>query len=228
MKFKYKSLEKWHDDFVLVTAIDGILGYGEAEDADNFMHVVDNVFKEVKDCYSVKKEAVIDLFERLYGGNDYNNLSLVSAWHNLALRELRKIEGDLIIVKESDELIEEPKSKTDTVEIPEVATGKPIFIGTLNNDSNKKSKYDIHKEICNNLHQTYIQKNEAYGDSFTDSISKFGLVAAATRMSDKYNRITNLIMNPDVDRGDEPLKDSLLDLANYCIMTAMVLDKDAA
>lgn len=45
-------------------------------------------------------------------------------------------------------------------------------------------------------------------------------------MSDKWNRIENLILKPSIDTGDEPLKDSLLDLVNYCLMTVMVLEKE--
>lgn len=44
-------------------------------------------------------------------------------------------------------------------------------------------------------------------------------------MSDKYNRIVNLATHPDVNKGDESIKDTLLDLANYCLMTVMEIDR---
>lgn len=66
----------------------------------------------------------------------------------------------------------------------------------------------------------------AYGNSFEESVLKYGLISALTRMSDKWNRIENLILKPSTDTGDEPLKDSLLDLANYCLMTVMILDEE--
>lgn len=47
------------------------------------------------------------------------------------------------------------------------------------------------------------------------------------RLVEKINRIKTLTMNKDLDYDDESIRDSLLDLANYSIMTIMELDKDA-
>ena len=86
-------------------------------------------------------------------------------------------------------------------------------------------QYEKHKQICDQLNQTYIQKNKAYGDSFTETFRKLGPISAVTRISDKYNRLVNLTTNHNIDTGDESIKDTLLDMANYCIMTYMELDK---
>lgn len=83
-----------------------------------------------------------------------------------------------------------------------------------------------HFFLANELHSTWKQKNKAYGDSFSKSVETYGLTAALTRMSDKWNRIENLIMKSDTNVGDEPLRDSLMDLANYCLMTVMCIEKD--
>lgn len=87
-------------------------------------------------------------------------------------------------------------------------------------------QYEKHKKICDTLNETYIQKNKAYGNSFTDTFEKLGVISAVTRITDKYNRLVNLATNPNVDTGDESIKDTLLDMANYCIMTYMELDKE--
>ncbi len=87
-------------------------------------------------------------------------------------------------------------------------------------------QYEKHKKICDTLNGTYIQKNKAYGNSFTDTFEKLGVISAVTRITDKYNRLVNLATNPNVDIGDESIKDTLLDMANYCIMTYMELDKE--
>lgn len=87
-------------------------------------------------------------------------------------------------------------------------------------------QYEKHKKICDILNETYIQKNKAYGNSFTDTFEKLGVISAVTRITDKYNRLVNLATNPNVDIGDESIKDTLLDMANYCIMTYMELDKE--
>ena len=85
--------------------------------------------------------------------------------------------------------------------------------------------YERHMQICKKLNETYVQKNKAYGNSFTETFEKLGPISAVTRISDKYNRLVNLTTNHNIDFGDESIKDTLLDMANYCIMTYMELEK---
>jgi len=81
-----------------------------------------------------------------------------------------------------------------------------------------------HKELLSELHETYKDKNHKYGDSFTETVNKYGLIASLTRMHDKFSRIENIILNQAKDDEEERLSDSLKDLANYCLMTVMVLE----
>ena len=85
------------------------------------------------------------------------------------------------------------------------------------------SKLDLYTEILGDMRQTYVAKNKDYGDSFGISIEKYGLISALTRISDKFNRIESLILKDDRQVLDEKLEDTLLDLANYCIMTVIEL-----
>lgn len=87
------------------------------------------------------------------------------------------------------------------------------------------TNYEKHQELCDKIHTTYIQKNQAYGNSFGDTFKKLGIISAVTRITDKYNRIVNLAINPSVDTGDESMIDSLLDMANYALMTVMEIEK---
>ena len=82
-----------------------------------------------------------------------------------------------------------------------------------------------HEEICQRLNKIYVQKNTAYGDSFAETYRKLGIISAVTRMTDKMNRLQTLSVNHDIDKGDESLIDTCLDLANYAIMTVMELEK---
>lgn len=87
------------------------------------------------------------------------------------------------------------------------------------------NKIERHKNICTKLHDTYKKKNSDYGDSFGISYKKYGIISAITRMSDKWNRLESLVLNkakPLVD--DESISDTLLDLANYAIMTYMEIE----
>ena len=77
----------------------------------------------------------------------------------------------------------------------------------------------IYQCIINNLEDTYKRKNSDYGNSVGDTYEKFGDISFLTRITDKYNRILSL-----VDKGecgevkDEALEDTILDLANYCLL----------
>lgn len=86
--------------------------------------------------------------------------------------------------------------------------------------------YERHAEILEDIHNTYIQKNIAYGNSFDKSCDDFGITAAMVRMEDKWNRLKNLVKNPDINKGNEAIEDTLLDLSNYCIMTKMWLERN--
>lgn len=85
-------------------------------------------------------------------------------------------------------------------------------------------KVKLHKDLCEKLNNTYEKKNHDYGDSFGKSFAKRGITAAMVRMEDKWNRLDNLTLNlNDIKVTDESIEDTLLDLANYCIMTYMEL-----
>lgn len=78
--------------------------------------------------------------------------------------------------------------------------------------------------ITHNMAKTYAAKNHDYGNSFEQSLDKFGLVASVVRLGDKMNRIESLTKK-EAQVKDESIKDTLLDMANYAIMTVMWMDK---
>lgn len=80
-----------------------------------------------------------------------------------------------------------------------------------------------HKCICDELNGIYEKKNHDYGNSFGETFDKLGIVSAVTRISDKTNRLMSLCKT-EARVDDESITDTLMDLANYCIMTVMELD----
>ena len=78
--------------------------------------------------------------------------------------------------------------------------------------------------ITTNMAKTYAAKNHYYGNSFEQSCDKFGIIASVVRLGDKMNRIESLAVKKAEDK-DESIKDTLLDLATYSIMTLMWLNK---
>lgn len=81
------------------------------------------------------------------------------------------------------------------------------------------------RKIAEDIALLYEMKDRAYGDSFGSTYDKLGIISAVTRISDKYNRLCNLVTNPNVDDLGESIEDTLKDMAAYCIMTVMKLDK---
>lgn len=80
------------------------------------------------------------------------------------------------------------------------------------------------KDILNEMQDLYDRKNHDYGDSFSTSYRLFGLVAPLVRMNDKVNRL-NKLYRSDSRVTDESIRDTLIDLANYAVMTVVELDK---
>lgn len=79
-------------------------------------------------------------------------------------------------------------------------------------------------DITTNMAKTYAAKNHDYSNSFEQSCNKFGIIAAIVRMGDKMNRLESLAVKR-AEVKDESIKDTLLDLASYSVMTLMWLDK---
>lgn len=97
-----------------------------------------------------------------------------------------------------------------TQEIPEITETSKI---------NSKIMADTFKTQF----KTFITKNKNYGNSFEESLDKYGLIAGLTRISDKFNRLETLILNNEQGTVDESLYDTLLDLSNYATMLAVYI-----
>lgn len=79
------------------------------------------------------------------------------------------------------------------------------------------NKTQIHSEICRLLNETYAAKNADYGDSFAKVRKEFPN-AVLIRIADKFERLKQLMNGAEQHVKDESIDDTLLDLANYCIM----------
>lgn len=89
------------------------------------------------------------------------------------------------------------------------------------------SNTERHKRVCYELNALYDKKNRDYGDSFHTSWTDYGITMAAIRIGDKYNRLKNLARGETVPNvASESVRDTLLDLANYAIMTVMEMDAE--
>ncbi|GAA0123017.1 MAG: DUF1599 domain-containing protein [Clostridium argentinense] len=78
-----------------------------------------------------------------------------------------------------------------------------------------------HMEICKELNNLYKIKNHDYGDSFGKGFKEYGMVMPVIRLEDKLSRLKTLIKSEN--KVDESIEDTLMDLANYAIMTLIEL-----
>lgn len=88
-----------------------------------------------------------------------------------------------------------------------------------------KDKVARHRQICAALNDLYAKKNHDYGDSFHQTFVEEGMAMPRIRLGDKFNRFKTLSRKLDTQQvSDESLKDTLLDLANYAIMTVLEME----
>lgn len=83
--------------------------------------------------------------------------------------------------------------------------------------NNLSDKILKHFEICEQLNDIYRKKNHDYGDSFGKLRNELPS-AILVRVYDKYSRLKTLLQGADRQVTDESIDDTLMDLANYCIM----------
>jgi hypothetical protein len=88
------------------------------------------------------------------------------------------------------------------------------------------SKIEKHKKICEELNSLYAKKNHDYGDSFHLSFLEEGMAMSRIRLGDKLNRFKTLSRNNKQEINDESIRDTLIDLANYAIMTILEMESE--
>ena len=105
---------------------------------------------------------------------------------------------------------------------------KPNLPERKNMSMTREQKVTRHLEIAKALNRLYDSKGQDYGDSFGETYQKLGIISALTRISDKYNRLVSLTTKPEEERKvkDESIQDTLLDMANYCIMTVIEMEAE--
>lgn len=82
------------------------------------------------------------------------------------------------------------------------------------------------KDKALELHDIYKRKNSDYGNSFGESLEKFGVIASVVRLQDKVSRFVSLTTGGNKQLVvDEKVEDTLLDLINYCVMTVMYYEE---
>lgn len=87
-----------------------------------------------------------------------------------------------------------------------------------------------HREMCDKMVDITARKNHDYAGGTNHAFMNFTMVEQLTissteqgfltRMTDKFTRIINFVNSGVLKVADEKIEDTLLDLANYCILMA--------
>ena len=85
-------------------------------------------------------------------------------------------------------------------------------------------KVQLHKKICGELTTLFERKNHDYGDSFHQTFVEEGMAMARIRLGDKFSRFKTLSRGGEQKVNDESIRDTLIDLANYAIMTVLEME----
>lgn len=101
------------------------------------------------------------------------------------------------------------------------------------NKNETNTKFESFKELTDRMNEIYRIKNRNYGDSFSKSVDEELMASPRIRLTDKLERFKKLSKGFDryvkngyveankVDYDDESLEDTLLDMANYSLMTIL-------
>jgi len=90
-------------------------------------------------------------------------------------------------------------------------------------DSNKERPIQF-SDILKEMQELYEKKNHDYGNSFSETIQEFGFSPAIARINDKLKRVKQMVKGEQM-LVNESMRDNLIDIANYCILTIIELDK---
>jgi hypothetical protein len=87
------------------------------------------------------------------------------------------------------------------------------------------TKVKRHEDLCRELNAIYEKKNHDYGDSFHQTFVEEGYAMSRIRLSDKLSRFKALSKDPEHQKvNDESVRDTLMDMANYALMTVLEME----
>lgn len=82
------------------------------------------------------------------------------------------------------------------------------------------TREEMFRQIVNEMATVYEEKHADYGGNFEELYAKFGILSSIIRFNDKLSRIENLTIRKKTQKvKNESVDDTLIDLANYSIMT---------
>jgi hypothetical protein len=109
----------------------------------------------------------------------------------------------------------------DVIRLGHEPAGRGEFVGMAITAVNGYQQATGDRDALATVVRTIAGKQRDYGH---DNIARFGVTGLVVRLSDKAARLINLLR---LDRGDifaEPITDTWLDIAGYCVLALMWID----
>lgn len=131
--------------------------------------------------------------------------------------------GDIVVLK--DNQLYNITTGVDYNNIPDTSKIKECLETITDDYSHSITDFDRFNNILKSMSNLYSKKNHDYGNSFELSLNEEGLAASRIRIGDKWRRYKTLSRGIQNQVSDESIRDTLLDMANYSIMTIIWLDK---
>lgn len=183
--------------------------------------IEDNLKEEIKGEINLKYEIgdVVRIKNNLQEGEKYGELNVMD--YMLPFRGTIDIienideDGDYHLANNNNPYVWS-EGMLEPVELKKEIT----FSSDLKSTTPNISRLTIYQYLLNHLEEMYEAKNNDYGNSVADTYDKFGCVSFLVRITDKYNRLMTLC-NPNAPEQrvkDEKIDDTILDLANYCLL----------
>ena len=139
------------------------------------------------------------------------------------VKEIRGFTFPRSIIPDEKEFKEDPFSalnKLSEYAAKCIDEQKPVNTAMFETQTPEELNNIKYKEITDELHDLYCKKNHDYGNAFTESFNEFGLTTFLVRLGDKYRRLRSL-NEKKTNLVDESIEDTVMDIANYAIMTLM-------
>lgn len=95
------------------------------------------------------------------------------------------------------------------------------------NNTEYENELAYFKHKTEEMYKIFEGKRKDYGPTTTKTFEEYGIVAMLVRMEDKFGRLKSLTMQGAAPHY-ESIEDTLMDLANYCIITLLEMAKQNA
>lgn len=105
-----------------------------------------------------------------------------------------------------------------------IIDGKPLSEIDIKDEGELLTRVEKHGLICDEIKDLFKKKNTDYGDSFHQTFLEEGFATSRIRLNDKLERFKRLTRSEEQNVKDESIRDTLIDLANYSIMTILELE----